>query len=184
MPVAGGLDLVTVLVDTQPTGQLVVFGADPNNTVLDEKYNEIIAEFEVPDPQKVPEAILERVQAVTPETLVQAPFSVLRWCGRATSASRAPVAGSRCARRSTRSPSAAEPRAARALVSGGGGPVPQKRTGPPPPYLSWAGNALARASGRPARGSGPPPVAQRNSVPLSHPWEASLASSSRRRPSG
>lgn len=67
-------DLVTVLVDTQPTGQLVVFGADPDNTVLRDNYDEIIAEFEVPDPQKVPEGILERLRAVTPETLVGAPF--------------------------------------------------------------------------------------------------------------
>ena len=34
-------DLVTVLVDTQPTGQLVVFGADPKSTVLKDKYDEI-----------------------------------------------------------------------------------------------------------------------------------------------
>ncbi|MFF0200759.1 class I SAM-dependent methyltransferase [Streptomyces sp. NPDC005017] len=67
-------DLVTVLVDTEPTGQLVVFGADPSNTVLKDKYDEIIAEFEVPDPQKVPETILERVPAVRPETLLSAGF--------------------------------------------------------------------------------------------------------------
>ncbi|MEU6372342.1 class I SAM-dependent methyltransferase [Streptomyces sp. NPDC046909] len=67
-------DLVTVLVDTQPTGQLIVFGADPNNTVLKDKYDEIIAEYVVPDPQKVPEAVLERVKAVKPEELVGAGF--------------------------------------------------------------------------------------------------------------
>jgi hypothetical protein len=67
-------DLVTVLVDTQPTGQLVIFGADPTSTVLSDKYDEIMAEFEVPDPQKVPEAVLERVQAVAPEELVGAGF--------------------------------------------------------------------------------------------------------------
>ncbi|GAA3984418.1 class I SAM-dependent methyltransferase [Streptomyces sp. NBC_01352] len=67
-------DLVTVFVDTQPTGQLVVFGADPDNTVLHDKYDEIMAEFDVPDPQKVPEAILERVRAVPPKDLLQAPF--------------------------------------------------------------------------------------------------------------
>lgn len=67
-------DLVTVLVDTQPTGQLIVFGADPNNTVLKDKYDEIIAEYVVPDPQKVPEAVLERVKAVKPEELVGAEF--------------------------------------------------------------------------------------------------------------
>ncbi|MCD9874528.1 class I SAM-dependent methyltransferase [Streptomyces guryensis] len=67
-------DLVTVLVDTAPTGQLIVFGADPENTVLKDKYDEIIAEFEVPDPQKVPEAVLERVKAVKPETFLEADF--------------------------------------------------------------------------------------------------------------
>ncbi|WP_328350190.1 class I SAM-dependent methyltransferase [Streptomyces sp. NBC_00445] len=67
-------DLVTVLVDTQPTGQLVVFGADPGNTVLSDKYDEILAEYVVPDPQKVPETILERTSAVKPETLVGAGF--------------------------------------------------------------------------------------------------------------
>lgn len=67
-------DLVTVLVDTEPTGQLVIFGADPSNTVLKDKYDEIIAEFEVPDPQKVPETVLERTTAVKPETLIDASF--------------------------------------------------------------------------------------------------------------
>ena len=67
-------ELVTVLVDTQPTGQLVVFGADHTSTVLQDKYDEIMTEFKVPDPQKVPEAILERVKAVKPETLVGADF--------------------------------------------------------------------------------------------------------------
>ncbi|MEU2555457.1 MULTISPECIES: class I SAM-dependent methyltransferase [unclassified Streptomyces] len=67
-------DLVTVLVDTAPTGQLVVFGADPSNTVLKDRYDEIIAEFEVPDPQKVPEAVLERTTAAKPEDFLGAGF--------------------------------------------------------------------------------------------------------------
>ncbi|MFE9925993.1 class I SAM-dependent methyltransferase [Streptomyces sp. NPDC005774] len=67
-------DLVTVLVDTQPTGQLVIFGADPDNTVLHDKYDEIMAEYKVPDPQKVPETILERAGAVPPEALIEAGF--------------------------------------------------------------------------------------------------------------
>ncbi|MDG9710984.1 MULTISPECIES: class I SAM-dependent methyltransferase [Streptomyces] len=67
-------DLVTVQVDTAPTGQLVVFGADPNNRVLHDKYDEIMAEYKIPDPQKVPEAILERAGAVRPEALVEAGF--------------------------------------------------------------------------------------------------------------
>ncbi|CAL9360343.1 class I SAM-dependent methyltransferase [Streptomyces iakyrus] len=67
-------DLVTVQVDTAPTGQLVVFGADPDNRVLHDKYDEIMAEYKIPDPQKVPEAILERAGAVRPETLLGAGF--------------------------------------------------------------------------------------------------------------
>ncbi|MEU2733175.1 class I SAM-dependent methyltransferase [Streptomyces griseoviridis] len=67
-------DLVTVLVDTRPTGQLVVFGADHRSTVLTDRYDEIIAEYLLPDPQKVPESILERVSAVSPETLLSAGF--------------------------------------------------------------------------------------------------------------
>ncbi|MFJ2606218.1 class I SAM-dependent methyltransferase [Streptomyces sp. NPDC087425] len=67
-------DLVTVLVDTRPTGQLVVFGADPRNTVLSDRYDEILAEFQVPDPQRVPASVLERVGAVAPEALLEAGF--------------------------------------------------------------------------------------------------------------
>lgn len=67
-------DLVTVLVDTQPTGQMLVFGADPGNTVLRDKYDEIVAEYDVPDPQKVPESVLGRVSAVKPEALLGAGF--------------------------------------------------------------------------------------------------------------
>ncbi|MCX4767069.1 class I SAM-dependent methyltransferase [Streptomyces sp. NBC_01275] len=67
-------DLVTVLVDTQPTGQLLVFGANPRNTVLHEKYEEIVAEYDVPDPQKVPETVLDRVRTVDPQALLDAGF--------------------------------------------------------------------------------------------------------------
>jgi hypothetical protein len=67
-------DLVTVLVDTQPTGQLLVFGAAPHSRVLSRRYDEILAEFDVPDPQKVPETVLDRVRAVPPRTLLEAGF--------------------------------------------------------------------------------------------------------------
>ncbi|MFF4436317.1 class I SAM-dependent methyltransferase [Streptomyces sp. NPDC001621] len=67
-------DLVTVLVDTAPTGQLVVFGADPDNTVLKDRYDDIVAEFEAPDPQKVPESVLGRTTAVKPEDFLGAGF--------------------------------------------------------------------------------------------------------------
>ena len=67
-------DLVVVPVDTEPTGVLLVFGADPTNTVLKDKYDEIIKEFVVPDPQDVPESILTRVHAVDPDKFLAADF--------------------------------------------------------------------------------------------------------------
>jgi hypothetical protein len=53
-------DLTVIQVDTQPTGMAVVFGADAANTVLSDEYADITAEWIVPDPQKVPEWIVER----------------------------------------------------------------------------------------------------------------------------
>ncbi|MFF7104648.1 class I SAM-dependent methyltransferase [Streptomyces nigra] len=67
-------DLLAVPVDTRPTGQLVVLGADPRSTVLRDKYDEIVAEYDDPDPQKVPEAVLDRTGAVPPRTLLDAGF--------------------------------------------------------------------------------------------------------------
>ena len=67
-------DLTVIQVDTQPTGMAVVFGADAANTVLDDEYADITAEWVVPDPQKVPEWIVERLHAVKPEELLGAPF--------------------------------------------------------------------------------------------------------------
>ncbi|MFE0404372.1 class I SAM-dependent methyltransferase [Streptomyces nigra] len=67
-------DLLAVPVDTRPTGQLVVLGADPGSTVLRDKYDEIVAEYDDPDPQKVPEAVLGRTGAVPPRTLLDAGF--------------------------------------------------------------------------------------------------------------
>jgi hypothetical protein len=51
-----------------------VFGADPDNTVLKDKYDEIMAEYLVEDPQKVPESILERSGAVPAQSLLKADF--------------------------------------------------------------------------------------------------------------
>jgi hypothetical protein len=67
-------DLVVVEVDTEPTGVVAVFGADPENNVLKNEYDKIIEEFVVPDPQDVPEEVLVRKNAVRPETLLRADF--------------------------------------------------------------------------------------------------------------
>jgi hypothetical protein len=72
-------DLVTIIVDTQPTGTLVVLGADSGNTVLAAKYDEILHDYVVDDPQQVPADILQRRCALDPHTVVEAPFwSALR----------------------------------------------------------------------------------------------------------
>jgi len=63
-------DLVTIPVDTTPTGVLVVLGADPTNSVLREHYDEIVAAWASPDPQNIPTDILERRIAVDPERLL------------------------------------------------------------------------------------------------------------------
>ncbi|WP_316959455.1 class I SAM-dependent methyltransferase [Streptomyces sp. TRM68367] len=67
-------DLITVQVNTEPTGLLLVLGLDPKNTVLRENYQSIIDEYVMPDPQKVPERILDRICAVNSEGLLKASF--------------------------------------------------------------------------------------------------------------
>jgi hypothetical protein len=71
-------DLTVLAVDTDPTGVLVVIGADPANATLREQYDRIVAEMVVPDPQPVPVGVLERHDAIAPEALLGAPiWSVL-----------------------------------------------------------------------------------------------------------
>ncbi|MFI8005796.1 class I SAM-dependent methyltransferase [Streptomyces sp. NPDC086010] len=63
-------DLLVIEVDTEPTGVLVVLGADPGSQVLKNAYDEIIEEYVVPDPQNVPDEVLVRKNAVKPEELL------------------------------------------------------------------------------------------------------------------
>jgi hypothetical protein len=67
-------DLLCVAVDTAPTGQLVIFGADSRSTVLPDAYDRIHARYVVPDPQQVPEDVLTRRHAVDPEAFLAADF--------------------------------------------------------------------------------------------------------------
>jgi hypothetical protein len=67
-------DLLVVEADTQPTGVVLVFGADPSSTVLRDSYESVLEEFVVPDPQKVPEELLLRKNAVQPDVLLGADF--------------------------------------------------------------------------------------------------------------
>jgi hypothetical protein len=72
-------DLICLRVDTEPTGLLLVLGLDPDSTVLDRRYDEIVLEAVRPDPQRVPADVLERQGAVDPEELLSTPFwSLLR----------------------------------------------------------------------------------------------------------
>ena len=64
-------DLLLMPVDTEPTGVLVVLGADPTNRVLHDRYDDIVARWTAEDPQDVPESILRRTGAYDPERLVR-----------------------------------------------------------------------------------------------------------------
>jgi hypothetical protein len=60
-------DLLLLPMDTQPTGVLVVLGADPASTILRDRYERLLDEWVVPDPQRVPPEIIERRGTVDPE---------------------------------------------------------------------------------------------------------------------
>jgi hypothetical protein len=67
-------DLIVLRVNTEPTGLGVVLGLDPSSRVLAERYDEIVREMVVPDPQDVPADILERHGIVEPEAVLSASF--------------------------------------------------------------------------------------------------------------
>lgn len=59
-------DLTVTLVDTQPTGLLVVTGLDPASRVLHDGYDEIVGRWVTDDPQTVPPWVLSRRDADDP----------------------------------------------------------------------------------------------------------------------
>ncbi len=72
-------DLILLPVGTEPTGLLLVLGLDPESRVLDERYDDILRETVMPDPQEVAPDVLERQGALDPETVLSASFwSLLR----------------------------------------------------------------------------------------------------------
>jgi hypothetical protein len=62
-------DLHMALVDTQPTGVLVVWGLDPASTVLADEYDEIIRHAPLED-APVPSWVLGREHAAQPEAVL------------------------------------------------------------------------------------------------------------------
>ena len=67
-------DVAVVLVDTLPTGLMFVLGLDPDDRTLREHYDEIMAEYRKPDPQPVPQQVLDRVSVQTPQRVLDAGF--------------------------------------------------------------------------------------------------------------
>lgn len=80
-------DLVVVPLDTTPTGLVLVAGLDPQNTVLHEHYDQIVAEYATPDPQHVPEAVLRREHAADPDAVLSSPV----WSGLVAARSEGPA---------------------------------------------------------------------------------------------
>ncbi|GAB3408481.1 class I SAM-dependent methyltransferase [Flindersiella endophytica] len=67
-------DLRVAVMDTTPTGVTVIFGMDPSNTVLSDKYDEIMETYLLKDPQQVPDELLTRSAAMTPDQLFGSSF--------------------------------------------------------------------------------------------------------------
>lgn len=66
-------DLTVLRVGTEPTGLLVVMGLDPGSTKLTDAYDGLVAEHVTPDPQPVPGDVLDRVTALPPGRVLDAP---------------------------------------------------------------------------------------------------------------
>ena len=76
---------MVVPVQTQPTGLLIVTGLDPQSTVLADAYDEILADFRHPDPQPVPDAVLDRLAVLPPELLLESDLLDVLAAGRGQS---------------------------------------------------------------------------------------------------
>jgi hypothetical protein len=57
-------DLKLILVDTEPTGTLLVTGLDPASDLLSGRLDELVREYVQPDPQPIPREILKRAKAI------------------------------------------------------------------------------------------------------------------------
>ena len=65
-------ELTVIPVDTTPTGLLLVLGLDPQNETLADRYHEILAEHRQPDPQPVPEELMDRLSVLPPQRVLDA----------------------------------------------------------------------------------------------------------------
>jgi predicted O-methyltransferase YrrM len=67
-------ELTVMPVNTTPTGLLLVLGLDPQNRTLADHYDEILAEYRHPDPQPVPEDVMDRLSVLPPQRVLDASF--------------------------------------------------------------------------------------------------------------
>lgn len=67
-------DLITLDVDTEGSGVGLILLPDPGSSVLGGKYDQLVAEMVVPDPQVVPDQVLRRLIAVDPQDVVTSPI--------------------------------------------------------------------------------------------------------------
>lgn len=67
-------ELTVMPVNTTPTGLLLVLGLDPQNRTLADHYDEILAEYRHPDPQPVPEDVMDRLSVLPPQRVLDAGF--------------------------------------------------------------------------------------------------------------
>lgn len=67
-------DVVCLEVDTAPTGTVVLLVPDASSTTLSSAYDDLVEQFVVPDPQKVPDEVLSRSRAIQPDRLLGAPI--------------------------------------------------------------------------------------------------------------
>ena len=86
-------DLVQILVGTSPTGLLLVLGLDPGSGVLDDRFDDLARQADVPDPQRVPLDLLDRRGALEPEWVLSASFWAALRSARDAGASRTEDAG-------------------------------------------------------------------------------------------
>jgi hypothetical protein len=72
-------ELICLRVGVEPTGLLVVLGLDPSSTVLQDRYDDIVANVVTPDPQAVPREIRDRRWVLEPERVLSSSvWSLLR----------------------------------------------------------------------------------------------------------
>ena len=64
-------DLITLEVDTTPTGTLMVLLPDPRSRTLNAAYDRLVQEYVTPDPQKVPEWATTRSRAIPAERILR-----------------------------------------------------------------------------------------------------------------